>query len=120
MSSTNLMRMGPVFSVPQSARLRIVLKITFFVLLAFALFAFVNDLIAATVADEFQASTNKIQGWIAGNVGKTVSFIALIIGSGLAAFKKDWSTFFGAVVISIGIGVVIGIINSTFGAVLAI
>ena len=44
---------------------------------------------AGTTQDEFSASAGKFEGWIKGNLGKAISFVALIIGAGISAFKKD-------------------------------
>lgn len=65
---------------------------------------------------EFQAASDKFQGWVQGNLGKLAAFIALTVGSVVAAVKKDWSWFFGAVVLSIGVGILIGIVNASFTA----
>jgi conjugal transfer pilus assembly protein TraA len=40
------------------------------------------------------------------------------VGAIVAAVKKDWSWFFGAVVLSIGIGIMITIITKSFTAVI--
>ncbi|WP_336696202.1 TrbC/VirB2 family protein [Delftia acidovorans] len=65
---------------------------------------------------EFQAASDKFQGWVQGNLGKLAAFIALAVGSVVAAVKKDWSWFFGAVVLSIGVGILVGIVNASFTA----
>ena len=44
------------------------------------------------------------------------ALIAIGVGSVVAAVKKDWSWFFGAVVLSIGMGILIGIVNASFTA----
>ncbi|MBO0501479.1 TrbC/VirB2 family protein [Chromobacterium haemolyticum] len=65
---------------------------------------------------EFQAASDKFQGWVQGNLGKLAAFVALAVGSVVAAVKKDWSWFFGAVVLSIGVGILVGIVNASFTA----
>lgn len=65
---------------------------------------------------EFQAASDKFESWIKGNLGKLAAFIALAVGAIVAAVKKDWSWFFGAVVLSIGMGILIGIVNASFTA----
>lgn len=99
---------------------RLLIKVLGGAIVTVALMILMQDLIAATVADEFQAATNKITGWVAGNVGKLGATLALGLGSIYAAIRKDWTTFFGAVGIAILVGVVLGVINASFGATLAI
>jgi conjugal transfer pilus assembly protein TraA len=65
---------------------------------------------------EFQAASDKFEQWIKGNLGKLAAFVAVAIGSVVAAVKKDWSWFFGGVVLAIGSGIIIGIINASFTA----
>ena len=65
---------------------------------------------------EFQAASDKFESWVKGNLGKLAAFIALAVGAVVAAVKKDWSWFFGAVVLSIGMGILIGIVNASFTA----
>ncbi|WP_459203507.1 conjugal transfer protein TrbC (plasmid) [Ralstonia pseudosolanacearum] len=65
---------------------------------------------------EFEAAVSKWDGWVKGNLGKLAALIAIGVGSVVAAVKKDWSWFFGAVVLSMGIGVLVGIVNASFTA----
>ena len=58
----------------------------------------------------------KWDGWVKGNLGKLAALIALGVGSVVAAVRKDWSWFFGAVILSMGIGVIVGIVNASFTA----
>jgi conjugal transfer pilus assembly protein TraA len=120
MSSRAVSRNGwsITLGVPMTPKLW--LKVLVAVIVTLALMILMQDLIAATVADEFQAATNKITGWVAGNVGKLGATLALGLGSIYAAIRKDWTTFFGAVGIAILVGVVLGVINASFGATLAI
>ena len=71
---------------------------------------------ASTATDEFSASATKFQNWIKGNLGKAISFVALIIGAGIAAFKKDGMVLVFSVFIAIGIGIITSIINASFTA----
>ena len=71
---------------------------------------------AGTTTDEFSASAGKFEGWIKGNLGKAISFVALIIGAGIAAFKKDGMVLVFSVFIAIGIGIITSIINASFTA----
>lgn len=72
----------------------------------------------ASDGTEFDAAVTKWDGWVKGNLGKLAALIAIGVGSVVAAVKKDWSWFFGAVVLSMGIGVVVGIVNTSFTAVI--
>ncbi len=51
-----------------------------------------------------------------GNLGKLAALVALAVGSVVAAVRKDWSWFFGAIVLAIGIGIGVGIVNASFTA----
>lgn len=70
----------------------------------------------ASDGTEFDAAVTKWDGWVKGNLGKLAALIAIGVGSVVAAVKKDWSWFFGAVVLSMGIGVIVGIVNASFTA----
>ncbi|MEN9905440.1 MAG: hypothetical protein RLZZ555_2005 [Pseudomonadota bacterium] len=70
----------------------------------------------ASDGTEFDAAVAKWDGWVKGNLGKLAALIALGVGSVVAAVRKDWSWFFGAVVLSMGIGVIVGIVNASFTA----
>ena len=83
-----------------------------------ALIMFMQDTSAAGVTDEFTDVATKFEGWISGNLGKLAALVALSVGAIVAAVKKDWSWFFGAVVLSIGIGIMITIITKSFTATL--
>jgi len=87
-----------------------------FVVCLLGLILFMQDTTAAGVADEFTDVATKFEGWISGNLGKLAALVALSVGAIVAAVKKDWSWFFGAVVLSIGIGIMITIITKSFTA----
>lgn len=70
----------------------------------------------ASEGTEFTAAVAKWQQWVSGNLGKLAALIAIGVGSIVAAVRKDWSWFFGAIVLSMGIGVIIGIVNASFTA----
>ena len=72
----------------------------------------------ASDGTEFDAAVTKWDGWVKGNLGKLAALIAIGVGSVVAAVKKDWSWFFGAMVLSMGIGVLVGIVNASFTATL--
>ncbi|MPX68906.1 TrbC/VirB2 family protein [Moraxella catarrhalis] len=71
---------------------------------------------AARTTDEFSGTATKFESWIKGNLGKTIAFVSLIIGAGIAAFKKDGMALIFALFIAIGIGIIVGLINATFTA----
>lgn len=91
------------------------LKVLMMVGVLFALMMMARHAYASDGA-EFQAASDKFESWIKGNLGKLAAFIALAVGAIVAAVKKDWSWFFGAVVLSIGMGILIGIVNASFTA----
>ena len=72
----------------------------------------------ASDGTEFDDAVAKWDGWVRGNLGKLAALIAIGVGAVVAAVKKDWSWFFGAVVLSMGIGVLVGIVNASFTAVI--
>lgn len=84
----------------------------------FLFLVFARESVAAGVTDEFTDVATKFEGWISGNLGKLAALVALSVGAIVAAVKKDWSWFFGAVVLSIGIGIMITIITKSFTAVI--
>lgn len=70
----------------------------------------------ASDGTEFDAAATKFETWVKGNLGKLAAFVAVAVGSVVAAVRKDWSWFFGAVVLAVGVGIVVGIINASFTA----
>lgn len=89
--------------------------ITGAIILAVVLFS-IDFAEAARAQDEFSGTATKFENWIKGNLGKTIAFVSLIIGAGIAAFKKDGMALVFALFISIGIGIIVGLINATFTA----
>lgn len=87
------------------------------IILAVVLFS-IDVAEAARTQDEFTSTATKFEGWIKGNLGKTIAFVSLIIGAGVAAFKKDGMALVFALFISIGIGIIVGLINASFTAVI--
>lgn len=65
---------------------------------------------------EFDAAASKFEDWIKGNLGKAISFVALMFGAAFAAVKKDGTYFVFAIFVAIGIQIIVGIINSSFTA----
>jgi hypothetical protein len=76
-----------------------------------------SNLATASDGAEFAASATQFETWVKGNLGKLAAFVALAVGAVVAAVKKDWSWFFGAIVLSMGVGIVCGIINASFTAI---
>ncbi len=70
----------------------------------------------ASDGTEFEEATRKFESWVKGNLGKLAAMVAIAVGSIMAAVRKDWSWFFGAIILAVGIGVVIGIVNASFTA----
>lgn len=65
---------------------------------------------------EFDDAAKKFESWIKGNLGKAISFVALMFGAAFAAVKKDGTYFVFAIFVAIGIQIIVGIINSSFTA----
>jgi conjugal transfer pilus assembly protein TraA len=72
----------------------------------------------ATNGVEFAAAATQFETWVGGTLGKLAAFAALGIGAMVAAIRKDWSWFFGAVILSVGVGVITTVINASFTAIL--
>lgn len=89
-------------------------------LLILCAFLSMNHVVAATVDDEFKDATDKIAGWVSGNIGKIGALMAVGVGAVMAGWRKDWSWFFGGIVIAIMIGVMLTVINKSFGAMLIV
>lgn len=90
-------------------------KVFFMAALIIALVMWAQNTYASD-GTEFQDASDKFQNWVKGNLGKLAAFICLAIGSIMAAFKKDWTWFMGSVVLSLGMGIMVGIINASFSA----
>ena len=73
---------------------------------------------AQTGANEFDDSANKVEAWIKGNLGKTIILGGLIFALAAFAWTRDFKLLFLPLIAAVVIGVVIGIINSSFTAVI--
>ena len=73
---------------------------------------------AQTGAPEFDDSANKVEAWIKGNLGKTIILGGLIFALAAFAWTRDFKLLFLPLIAAVVIGVVIGIINSSFTAVI--
>ena len=73
---------------------------------------------AQTGATEFDASATKVEAWVKGNLGKTIIMGGLIFSLAAFAWTRDFKLLFLPLIAAVVIGVVIGIINSSFTAVI--
>ncbi len=80
-----------------------------------ALLLMARDALASD-GTEFEAAATKFETWVKGNLGKLAALVAVAVGSVVAAVRKEWTWFLGAVVLSLGISVVVGIVNASFTA----
>jgi hypothetical protein len=94
----------------------ILAKAMMWTLLLVVAYMILNDFAIAATTDEFSAASTKFEGWVTGSLGKLAGFVALAVGSVVAAVKKDWSWFFGAVILSVGVGIIVTVINASFAA----
>ena len=94
----------------------ILAKAMMWTLLLVVAYMILNHFAVASTTDEFSSVSAKFEGWVTGSLGKLAGFVALAVGSVVAAVKKDWSWFFGAVVLSVGVGIIATIINASFTA----
>lgn len=102
------------------ARVKPVARVLFMVLAVFVLGAALMMLAQAaqTDAKEFDASASKVEGWVKGNLGKTIILGGLIFSLAAFAWTRDFKLLFLPLIAAVVIGVVIGIINSSFTAVI--
>ncbi len=70
----------------------------------------------ATDGEEFEDAAARFETWIRGNLGRLAALVAVAVGAVVAAVRKEWTWFLGAVVLSLGISVVVGIVNASFTA----
>lgn len=103
-------------SAHRQEQLSILAKAMMWTILLMAAWTVLNQFAIATTTDEFSTVSGKFEGWVTGSLGKLAGFVALAVGSVVAAVKKDWSWFFGAVVLSVGVGIIVTIINASFTA----
>lgn len=89
----------------------------FYSLCVFALWMLASQAFAAD-GTEFQAASDKIESSVKGYYGKLAALIAVALGALMAAIRKDWSWFGGAVILAIGVGIMTGIVSSSFTAII--
>ncbi len=70
----------------------------------------------ASDGTEFEAAATKFESWVKGNLGKLAALVAVAVGAVVAAVRKEWTWFLGSIVLSVGISVVVGIVNASFTA----
>lgn len=68
--------------------------------------------------DEFSEGATQGENWVRGNLGKIAAILALIVGMFYCALRKDWSWMVNAVFIALSIGIIVGLINNAFSAVI--
>lgn len=93
------------------------IKALMYTSLVMFLFIFGADAFASE-GTEFAASANKMEQWVRGNLGKTGALICVAVGVFVAAARKDLSWFLYSVVLAIGVGIVVGIVNASFTAII--
>ncbi len=91
--------------------------IIFLCILVVYLFLTPVDVFAAD-GTEFSGAATKFETWIKGNLGRLAALVAVAVGSIMAAVRKDWTWFLGSIVLSVGVGIVVTIINASFTAIL--
>jgi len=82
----------------------------------FVAFTLSNPAFAGSDGSEFANMFNKINGWIAGYLGKVVALAAFVIGISYGAIKQNYVVALGGVLAALLIITVPGVINSTVGA----
>lgn len=102
------------------ARVKPIARMVFMVLAVFTVGTILMMLAQAaqTGANEFDSSASKVEGWIKGNLGKTIILGGLIFSLAAFAWTRDFKLLFLPLIAAVCIGVVIGIINSSFTAVI--
>lgn len=105
----------PLFPTARHARLPDWLKALLWATLFVSLLLLTREALA-TDGTEFEEAATKFETWIKGNLGKLAALVAVAVGAVVAAVRKEWTWFLGAIVLSVGISVVVGIINASFTA----
>ncbi|KVC67659.1 hypothetical protein [Burkholderia ubonensis] len=90
-------------------------KALLFVGLLIGLLLFISHTIAAD-GTEFQDASTKFEGWVKGNLGKVAALICVALGALAAAVRKDYQWLLGGVALGMLVGIIVGIINSSFTA----
>ncbi|MFN7570476.1 MAG: TrbC/VirB2 family protein [Betaproteobacteria bacterium] len=111
----NAIQPAPALALAGNDNLKAWAKAALFVALLVGLMLFAQQALA-TDGTEFSDAATKFESWIKGNLGKLAAFVALAVGSVVAAVRKDWSWFFGAMILSIGVGILVGVVNASFTA----
>lgn len=90
-------------------------KALLFVCLLLGLLFFISHVIASD-GTEFADASTKFEGWVKGNLGKVSALICVAIGMLVAAVRKDYQWILGGVALGMLVGIIVGIINSSFTA----
>ncbi|AOJ64710.1 conjugal transfer protein TrbC (plasmid) [Burkholderia ubonensis] len=90
-------------------------KALLFVCLLIGLLFFISHAIANDGVEFAEAST-KFEGWVKGNLGKVAALICVALGALAAAVRKDYQWLLGGVALGMLVGIIVGIINSSFTA----
>lgn len=94
------------------------LKAALWVLFLLAVFLVLSDGVLASTTDEFKESADKAEGLIKGNLGKFAALLCLGVGLLVAAWRKDYTWLFGSIVLVFAATLIVGLINTTFTAVI--
>jgi len=90
--------------------------ISFAALIVLTWFAVAQSFAGGT--DEFTEGATQGENWVRGNLGKIACLLALVVGMFYCSMRKDWSWMVNAVFIALAVGIVVGIINGAFSAVI--
>lgn len=72
----------------------------------------------ATDGAEFSQGSTTVEGWAKGNPGKICALAGVLYGSVRAMFVKDMMAFALPSMTGIGVGVVVGIIDASYTAII--
>lgn len=99
----------------QKEEVREWLKAIVFAVAALVLFTLTRHALASD-GTEFQQAADTFEGWAKGNPGKIAAILGVLWGSAQAIFKKDLGAFATPAGIGVGVGVILGVIDSTYTA----
>lgn len=99
----------------QKEEVREWIKATVFAVAALVFFTLTRHALASD-GTEFQQAADTFEGWAKGNPGKIAAILGVLWGSAQAIFKKDLGAFATPAGIGVGVGVILGVIDSTYTA----
>lgn len=88
----------------------------FFLLTLIGVLFFFSTNIYASDGTEFEEAATTLEEHIRGNLGKLIALTALLMGTLMAAIRKDWTWFLGSIVIALASGIMITVIERSFTA----